>query len=247
MSSFVAIGGGNMIEGENLAIDEHIVALCGTPRPRALFIGSASGDEPEKIADFHAHYGQRLGCETRALTLFHRRPAAQEIGRMMAQAELIYVGGGNSLRMMNMWRRHGIDRLLLAARERGCVLAGTSAGALCWFRYGYSASRRYTSPDPDDWPYIRIRALGYFNAIFCAHAVVEERLETFREFMRSQTCVGLALDDHCAIEIIDDHWRILKTRADAPAERIWQRGGQLFSEMLEAGARPRPLAELLGR
>ena len=76
-----------------------------------------------------------------------------------------------------------------------------AAGALCWFRYGYSASRRYSNPD--NFPYIRIRALGWFNAIFCAHAVAEARLELFREFMRGQYCVGLALDDHCAIEIID--------------------------------------------
>ena len=242
MSAIVAIGGGSMVEGENLAIDEHIIALSGKQRPRTLFIGTAGGDDPEKIADFHAHYGQRLGCETEALTLFHDRPPAEEISHMMAQADLIYVGGGNSLRMMNMWRRHGIDQLLLAAYERGCVLAGTSAGALCWFRYGYSASRRYNNPD--NFPYIRIRALGWFNAIFCAHAVAEARLELFREFMRGQYCVGLALDDHCAIEIVDGQWRILKSRADAHAERIWQRRGVLFSEMLEAGESPRPLAEL---
>ena len=245
MSAIVAIGGGNMADGETLPFDERIVELSGAQRPRALYIGTASGDDPEKIAGFHALYGRRLGCHTEALTLLRERPTAERIADMVAQADLVYVGGGNSLRMMKLWRRLGIDRLLLAARERGCVLSGLSAGALCWFRYGYSASRRYANPD--NFPYIRIRALGYVNAVFCAHAIVEERLEPFREFMRRQYCVGLALDDHCAIEIRDGRWRILKSREHALAERLWQRRGQVHSECLPAGLSPRPLAELLQR
>ena len=244
MGAIVAIGGGDMMAGENLPIDERIVELTGKRRPRTLFLGTAGGDDPQKIAEFQAHYGQRLGCDVEVLTLLRERPAADAIARSFARADLVYVGGGNSLRMMKLWRRLGIDRHFRAARERGCVLAGLSAGGLCWFRYGYSASRRYANPD--DFPYIRVRALGYFNAVFCAHAVVEERLEPFREFMRRQYCVGLALDDHCAIEIIDDRWRILKSRADAHAERIWQRRGQLHSEILSV-TEPRPLTELLQR
>ncbi|MCY4024467.1 MAG: Type 1 glutamine amidotransferase-like domain-containing protein [Anaerolineaceae bacterium] len=244
MSRIVALGGGGMVEGENLPIDERIVALTGKDRPRALFVGTASGDDPEKAAEFQRHYGERLGCHTDTLTTLRDRPTADAIAHKFAWADLIYVGGGNSLRMLKLWRRLGIDQLFHAARDRGCVLAGLSAGGLCWFRYGYSASRRYNNPD--DFPYIRVRALGYFNAVFCAHAVIEERLEPFREFMRGQTCVGLALDDHCAIEIIDDRWRILRSREDAHAERIWQRRGQLFNEVL-TGGNPRPLAELLRR
>ena len=244
MKAIVAIGGGSMIDGENLSIDKRIVELAGKSRPRTLFLGTAGGDDPEKIAEFQTWYGGRLGCDMEVLTLLRDRPSPAEIARRFEWADLIYVGGGNSLRMMKLWRRLGIDRHFQAARERGCVLAGLSAGGLCWFRYGYSASRRYSNPD--NFPYIRIRALGYFNAVFCAHAVVEQRLAPFREFMRNQTCVGLALDDHAAIEIIDDRWRILKSREDALAERIWQRRGKLYSESLSVGT-PRPLAELLQR
>ena len=244
MSRIVAIGGGGMVEGENLSIDERIVELTGVDRPRALFVGTASGDDPQKAAEFQRHYGERLGCHTDTLTLLRDRPPADGIARKFAWADLIYTGGGNSLRMLKLWRRLGIDHFFQSARARGCVLAGTSAGALCWFRYGYSASRRYNNPD--DFPYIRVRALGWFNAVFCAHAVIEERLEPFREFMRGQSCAGLALDDHCAIEIINDHWRILRSRENAHAERIWQRRGQLYSEVL-TGGNPRPLVELLQR
>ena len=244
MNAIVAIGGGSMIDGENLPLDKRIVELTGKDRPRTLFLGTAGGDDPEKIAEFETHYGGRLGCDVTVLTLLRDRPPAAAIARSFEWADLVYVGGGNSLRMMKLWRRLGIDRLLQNARERGCVLAGLSAGALCWFRYGYSASRRYNNPD--NFPYIRIRALGYFNAVFCAHAVVEERIGPFREFMRSQTCVGLALDDHAAIEIIDARWRILKSREDALAERLWQRRGKLYSETLSVGT-PRPLEELLQR
>ena len=68
MNRIVAIGGGGMVEGENLPIDERIVELTGKDRPRTLFVGTASGDDPEKAAEFHSHYGERLGCHTDTLT-----------------------------------------------------------------------------------------------------------------------------------------------------------------------------------
>ena len=107
MSRIVAIGGGGMVEGENLPIDERIVELTGKDRPRTLFVGTASGDDPEKAAEFHRHYGERLGCHTDTLTLLRDRPSADAIARKFAWADLIYVGGGNSLRMLKLWRRLG--------------------------------------------------------------------------------------------------------------------------------------------
>jgi peptidase E len=43
------------------------------------------------------------------------------------------VGGGNTAKMLAVWRIHGLDRILARAWDAGIVLAGTSAGANCWF------------------------------------------------------------------------------------------------------------------
>ena len=55
---------------------------------------------------------------------------------LVRSQDVIYVGGGNTLRMMTLWRRRGVDRLLVAAAEAGTVLAGISAGAICWCAAG---------------------------------------------------------------------------------------------------------------
>ena len=138
----VVIGGGQLRRLETLPIDRRIVELAGRKRPGALFIPTASGDPEEYIHSFHDVYGRRLRCRTDVLTLTRNRPAPREIAAVIRRADLVYVGGGNTYRMMRIWRRLGVDRLLREAAGRGTVLSGLSAGAICWFRIGHSDSRR---------------------------------------------------------------------------------------------------------
>jgi aminopeptidase N len=56
------------------------------------------------------------------------------------QADVIYVGGGNTKSMLAVWREWKIDKLLKKAYNRGVVLAGVSAGAICWFEQGITDS-----------------------------------------------------------------------------------------------------------
>ena len=88
----------------------------------------------------------------RELELERREP---RVARRIRQADLIYVGGGNTLKMMRRWRHLGVDRLLQQARKQGTVLSGVSAGANCWFQYGSSDSMKFYRPR--DWKFIRVR------------------------------------------------------------------------------------------
>ncbi|MFS0918916.1 Type 1 glutamine amidotransferase-like domain-containing protein [Brevibacillus sp. 179-C 1.1 NHS] len=47
--------------------------------------------------------------------------------------DVIYVGGGNTQYMLEKWRAMNFDAVLKEAYEKGTLLAGISAGAMCWF------------------------------------------------------------------------------------------------------------------
>ncbi len=207
----VAIGGGELGEGETLPIDRRIVELTGISKPNALFIPTASSDSVDYAATFARIYGDRLGCRTGALSLLSDPPPFDRIAEIIANADLIYVGGGNTLKMMRRWRRLGVDRLLIEAAGRGTVLCGLSAGALCWFQYGHSDSMSFYHPD--DWDYIRVRCLGLLPFTGCPHYNGERRDKHFQAMIARNGGIGIALDDCTALEIIDDRFRIITTRA----------------------------------
>ena len=133
MKSLVVIGGGEISKKETLPIDKHIVALTGKRSPKALFIPTASGDADGYCATFHKIYGNILGCKTDVLLLLHSTPSYQALKKNILSSDLIYVGGGNTLAMIRRWRHLGVDKLLKKAYEQGIVMAGLSAGGICWF------------------------------------------------------------------------------------------------------------------
>jgi dipeptidase E len=132
----VAMGGGGFsMEPRNPLLDLHVLSLARGRRPRICFLATASGDSPLYVARFHRAFG-RLSCRPTHLPLFP--PPAGDLRRILLRQDVIYVGGGQSRNMLLLWRAWGVDRALRAAWRGGTVLAGLSAGALCWFEEGLS-------------------------------------------------------------------------------------------------------------
>ncbi len=224
----VAIGGGDLGKLETLPIDRRIVGLSRKARPRALFVPTASGDSEGYWEAFKQVYGGRLGCRTDVLFLLgKRRPARKEIGRKISIADIIYVGGGNTLRMIRLWRRLGIDVLLAGALSKGCVLCGLSAGAICWFRYGTSDSRKFWAKPSSR--AMRVSGLGFVWATFSPH---HRREKVWRDRAIARTIgrtpgAGLAVDDCAAIEISGSRYRILRSRKSARVFKVMRRGRKI--------------------
>jgi dipeptidase E len=242
----IAIGGGRVRTGppETTVIDREIVALAGRRRPRLLFVPTASLDDADYCAAISRHFGSTLGCQVETLLLYRDRPPRREISRRIAEAEIIYVGGGNTLRMMRLWRRLGIDRELDAARRRGTVLSGLSAGAICWFRAGNSDSRKFSNPNDNS--LIRVRALGFVDALLCPHYDSEShRQPALQQMMRTTPGVAIALEDNAAIQIVDNRYRILASRRGQCAYRVYWLDGEVRRDRLAAHADWRPLTSLL--
>lgn len=199
--NIIAIGGGSLKKKQTLPIDSSIVKLAGKKSPRALFIPTASGDPQDYCEAFDRVYGGLLGCTTDHLLLC-RRPGDREAaaGKIRA-ADLIYVGGGNTLRMMKMWRRLGIDKMLVKAGQQGTVLAGVSAGAICWHEWGHSDSRAYSGRK--SWSYIKVRGLGLRQGLYCPHLDSEKRHASFKKMVAREKMAGIACDNFAAV-LYDD-------------------------------------------
>ena len=231
MARIVAIGGGEIgrpgYPVETTALDAEVVQLAGRRRPRVVFLPTATQDDTVYVTTVDEHYGRRLGCHVESLTLFNRSRTAAEIERMIAAADIVYVGGGNTLRMMKFWRRRGVDRLLAKAAADGTVLAGVSAGAICWCAAGVSDSRSFTSRD-DSWPYIAVRGLGLIDVLLCPHHDADPRRQGgLRRLVRTTRLVGVGLDDCTALEIVDDQFRILSCRDGSIGYRVDPSGAEL--------------------
>ena len=241
----VAIGGGELRDLETLEIDKRIVELTGKTRPKALFIPTASGDATGYVDTFETCYGERLGCQTRILNLTQSPPTFEEMSAVVLDSDLIYVGGGNTYRMMKIWRRLGLDTVLAAAASRGIVLSGLSAGAICWFRYGHSDSRSFSSNS--EWDYIRVSGLGFINAVYCPHYHVENREASFSELIAKRGGIGIACDNNAAIEIVGDQYRVLAAAPNAKAYKLFKRKGHAVIAELNPDSEYTPLATLLQR
>ncbi len=115
MGKIVAIGGGELRNSETSDIDREVIRLTGKPRPKALFIPTASYDSVDYWTAFQSVYGEDLGCDTNVMYLLADHPPLQQIEEMILTSDLIYVGGGNTLKMMRRWRKLGVDQMLKAA------------------------------------------------------------------------------------------------------------------------------------
>ena len=210
MGKIVAIGGGNLRQKSTLVIDQAIIALTGKTLPKFLFIPTASSDDP-KYAEIMTQYYRDLGCETDTLWLLTRHPDLAKIKAQIQAADIIYVGGGNTLKMLRRWRKLGIDRLLRQAYQAGKVLCGVSAGAICWFAGGHSDSMSFY--DPKNWQYIRVSGLGLLPGTHCPHydsaTLGVKRADSFQAMMQARGGVGIAIEDDCALAFVDGQYRVL--------------------------------------
>ncbi|MDP6042702.1 MAG: Type 1 glutamine amidotransferase-like domain-containing protein, partial [Candidatus Latescibacteria bacterium] len=154
MGNIVAIGGGSNLP----QIDGEIIKLTKKKRPRALLIPTATYDRPEVYDGFQERFGEGRGCETDVLYLLKDPPSTRTIRKKVLTSDIIFVSGGNPLKMMRRWRKLGVDRILMQAYRNQKVLCGVSAGAICWSAFGHSDSMGFYHPD--NWDYIRVKALG---------------------------------------------------------------------------------------
>ena len=109
MKKIIAIGGGEIGRRETVKIDKEIIKLSGQKRLKLLFVPTASSDSEKYIEVVKKYFGKKLGCLVDVLYLVNRKVSRQEIKDKILNSDIIYVGGGNTLKLMTIWRRLGVD------------------------------------------------------------------------------------------------------------------------------------------
>ena len=165
---------------------------------KVLFIPTASGDMQSYIDKFTNYY-QSLGCDVDTL-LLSITDNDNLIRSKIFTSDIIYIGGGNTARMMRVFKRNKVNEYLKLAYEKGIILTGISAGAMCYFTNGYSASNRSTNPEAS---LCLVKCLDIIPYCFCPHYNEEER-KSFDEFVKNKHFNGLALEDNTALVYIDN-------------------------------------------
>lgn len=247
MSKIVAIGGGEIgrpgYPVETAKIDRETIRLTGKKHPKLLFIPTASSDSESYYEVVKKHFGKRLGCKISVLYLIKNKPSKKEIEAKILNTDLIYVGGGNTAKMMKVWRKTGADKVLRSAYKKGIVLSGVSAGSNCWFKWGHSDSRRFANPKAG---LIRVTGLGLIKALHSPHYDFDRsRKADLKKMMRNTPGVAIAIDNCCAIEIIDDKYRIISSKPTAKAYKVYWQRGKYYREVIKKKKDFKPLPDLL--
>lgn len=230
MGKIIAIGGGELRERTTLKIDEYIANLAkaraGERRANALFIPTASHDFMPYYNTFHKVYTGVFDIKTDvALTVF-KEADLEKLTAKFEKADVIYVGGGDTVFMLDSWKRTGLLPLLEDAFRRGVPIAGLSAGAICWFSDMYTDS---TAALGDGEKYAMFSGLGWVNGKISPH--YGARMLDFDKIVCYNFDCAYGVEDNAALVIEDGEvvgsvcsggsaWRLTTEEGTLKKERI---------------------------
>ena len=220
MGRIIAISSGDL--NSTKPINEYAIKMLkgSSTTKRVLFIGTASNDAKEYIENITRAFAE-FGCEVRALELTAKNYVLEEIKEMIVWGDIIYVGGGDTIFMMNVWRKHGLDNLLKEVYENdSAILMGISAGAICWFNCGCTDSELAELRDGLTYGWAN-DMLNINPYVFCPH--YEDRTEDFEVLLQEKEMDGLAMESDTAF--VEDNGNIYYIKCNMSAKAYVFRWG----------------------
>lgn len=190
----IALGGGGFSSNQvESPLDQYILEQSGKTNPKICFIPTASGDSDDYIQRFYRYY-EKQNCQPSHLSLLH--PTISDLASYVLDQDILFVGGGNTRNLVALWRAWGLDEIIREAWEKGVLLAGVSAGSICWFEQGLT--------DSLPGKLSAINALGFLPGSCCPHYDSEEqRRPSYQQMMaRGELQEGFAVEDDVALHFI---------------------------------------------
>ena len=227
----IAIGGGEIKNKTTLKIDEYIANLAkaraGENRATALFIGTASHDSMPYFNSFRKTYTSVFDIKAEVALIVYGEMNKEHIEQKIEKADMLYIGGGDTLFMLEKWKQTGLLELILKAYDEGKIICGLSAGALCWFSKMYTDYEIMRGQSAD---YVVKDGLGVLEGMMCPH--YNERIVDFdNAFIKSDFDFAYAVENDCAIEFTNGI--LTKTvSAGGRAFKIEKKEGQLIKSEL---------------
>ncbi len=199
----ITIGGGEIKNKTTLKIDEYVANLAkihaGDKRANALFIGTASHDSMPYFNSFRKTYTSVFDIKAEVALIVYGEMDMQKIAGKIDAADCIYIGGGNTVYMLEKWKEVGLTELLIKAYEQGKIICGLSAGAICWFTDMYTDYEIMRGQSSE---YVLRKGLGVLEGAMCPH--FNEREKDFTEaLLKGQIKSAYCVENDCAIEWTD--------------------------------------------
>jgi len=231
-SQVIALGGGGFLMEQSLLLERYVIENSRSDNPRICFISTASGDNDAQVAKFYTAFS-KLPCRPLHLPFF--RYPLPEPAEVISSSDIIYVGGGNTRAMLAVWREWHIDELLGKAYQRGAILSGMSAGAICWFEQGHTDSHG------NGVTLGCLPGLGLLSGSCSPHFDGEvNRRSSFLSLIASKAMKdGYGIDDNVALHFVDGRLsRCVSSSPGKKAVKVECRGLQPYEESI--------IAEFLG-
>jgi len=227
--TIVPFGGLRPTPGRTHPIVNYLLELAGKPRARICFLPTATGDSPATLVAMYSRFPAPRAERTH-LELFGR--TVKDVRSMLLEQDIIYVGGGNTVNLLAVWRAHGVDEVMREAWENGVILTGGSAGSLCWYECG-------TTDSFDLFELARLDdGLGFLPGSHCPHYDGEpQRRPFYHSLIAEGFPSGIAIDDDAAVRYDGvEVAEVLSARAGATAYRVEKVGDQVVETPLDARA-----------
>ena len=219
----IAMGGGGFsMEPENPLLDQYILNASNLERPKVCFVPTASGDSAGYIERFYTAF-KTLECEPSHLSLFNPHTWTQDLEPFIAQQDVLYFCGGNTRNALALWHEWKLEPLLRAAYERGAVLAGLSAGAICWFEQG--------STDSIGRELGVLECLGWLKGSMTPHydGEAQRRPWLHKSILEKRIQAGFAADDGAALHFVNENLeQVISSRVEARGYRIELQAGEVL-------------------
>lgn len=194
MKQIISIGGGGFTNpDQNFALERYLIKQTGKKQPKVCFLPQASAESQDYIVKFYESFS-KLNAKPTWLSLFGRVENTWQ--EKLLEQDLIYVGGGNTKSMLALWREWKLDEVLRKAYNNGIILAGVSAGAICWFQECVTDSV---------WPLGVLEGLKILPGSCCPHYDSEpERRPTYLDKVKNKKIMpGIALEDYTAAHYVN--------------------------------------------
>lgn len=215
--------------GLNKTYIKYVASLTNKPDPKICFIPTATGDNPNGIINWYTN------CEDLPLlpyvlrTFINSSTTLKTFEEVIMSMDAIIVGGGNTLNMIALWKVHGIDTVLRNAYNKGIIMAGGSAGSLCWFTGGSTDSR------PKELTIVE--GLGFLNYSHSPHYLREAgRRPLYHQLiLNNKLKAGYACDDQAGLLFVNG---IMKKSVTLNKENknyfVFIKDGKIHEELLPA-------------
>ncbi len=200
----------------NEAITDLLVELAGGSGSRICLLPTASGDAEDQILRFRRAVGER-GAEPEVISLFRLGERPVELGRELLGMDAVFVGGGSMVNLLAIWRAHGLHLLLRECLEADVLLAGQSAGAMCWFEQGITSSSGAPTA---------AEGLGFLRGSACVHYRLQpaRRRTYMRAVAEGLVEAGLGFEDQTAA--LFEGGELREAMSAREGARVWRVGAE---------------------